>query len=370
MKILKMCTNRAWGGMEAHMVATSAGLRERGHDVHTACYTDSRIHRELAARDFEPLPLDLWGKLHPLGLLRLARYIRREAIELVHCDFSRDLFTVVPALKLTHRPPLVLQKHVGVWSPKNLPVHTYLYRNVDAVVAISGCIRDNVIANHPVAPERVSVIHPGTDMDRFQTDSASRDRIRREFGLAADDLLIGTIGRLSFAKGHREFLSMAGRIAEEFPRARFVLVGEATWGEDEQADIIHRQADDLALGDRLFFTGYRDDVPDVLSAMDLFVFPTYNEAFGMVIVEAMAAGVAVVTAGTDGVLDIVTNSETGRLIDPRDVDELTQVTAELLQDAALRARLAQRGRDHVRATFTEDQMYRKLESLYESLQPR
>ena len=341
--------------------------RARGHEVHPVCYEGSRIHRELTNLGFRPLLLNLWGKVHPLAALKLARYVRRHGIELVHCDYSRDLFTVVPALGLAGRPPLVLQKHVGTWKPKNLPVHPYLYGRVDHVVTISTCIHDNFIANHPIDPQKVSVIHPGTDMERFRASTAARAAVRREFGLAENDQLIGTIGRLSRAKGHGEFLDMAGRIAPAFPQTRFVLVGEATRGENEQADALMAQAEALDLGDRLFFTGFRKDIPDVLAAMDLFVFPTHAEAFGMVIVEAMATGVATISADRDGVLDIITHGETGWLVDPHDGEAIAAAVAQLLTDGDLRQRLADSGRRHVRDAFTEDVMYRKFEELYADL---
>ena len=367
MRIMKICTNRSWGGMEAYMVATCAGLRARGHDVHPVCYAQSRIHRELTDLGFRPLLLNLWGKVHPLAVLKLARYVRRRCIELVHCDYSRDLFTVVPALSLAGRPPLVLQKHVGTWKPKNLPVHPYLYGRVDHVVTISTCIHDNFIATHPIDPQKVNVIHPGTDMERFGASATARAAVRREFGLDDDELLIGTVGRLSRAKGHGEFLDMAGRIAPVFPRTRFVLVGEATRGENEQADALMAQAEALDLGHRLFFTGFRKDIPAVLAAMDLFVFPTHAEAFGMVIVEAMATGVATISADRDGVLDIITHGETGWLVDPHDGEAIAAAVSRLLTDSDLRQRLAENGRRHVRATFTEEAMYREFEALYAEL---
>ncbi len=367
MKIMKVCTNRSWGGMEAYMVATCAGLRTRGHEIYPVCYRNSRIESELERLEFAPLRLDLWGKFHPLAARKLARYVRRHAIELVHCDFSRDLFTVVPALKFTHRPPLVLQKHIGTWKPKNLPVHPYLYGNVDHVIAISTVIRDNFIANHPIAPERVSVIHPGTDLSRFATDPVVRSRLRAEYQVATDDVLIGIVGRLCFAKGYREFLAVAGRLAAEYPPTRFVLVGGTSRGENDEAGAIIAQAAALGLGDRLFFTGYRDDVPDLLGAMDLFLFPTHAEAFGMVIVEAMAAGVPVISADADGVLDIVVDEVTGLRVDPRDVAALSEATAALVRDPERRRLMGQAGRRRVLAEFSEARMYDRLESLYERL---
>jgi glycosyltransferase involved in cell wall biosynthesis len=367
LRILKVCTSRSWGGMEMSMATISARLRDRGHDVHPVCFTGSPIHERLLKLGFDPLLMDLWGKFHPLKAWKIARYINRHDIDIVHTDYSRDLFTLVPAKKWCKPTPLVLHKHVGTIRPKNLPVHPYLYRNVDFVIAISKVIEKNLLETHPLRPDQVGIIHHGIDMGRFVPDAGRRKRVRGELGIAEGELVIGIVGRLQASKGHLQFLEVAKRILPDFPSTRFIIVGEATRGEDEEANAILEKIESAGLGDRMILTGYRDDVPDVLGAMDIFLFPTHSEAFGLVIVEAMAMGVPVVSADCDGVPDIVEQGETGLLVDPRDVEGLTSAVASLLKDEEKRLSFGNVGRDRAVENFSEDKMCREMEELYNRL---
>jgi glycosyltransferase involved in cell wall biosynthesis len=370
LRILKVCTSRSWGGMEMSMATISGRLRDRGHDVHPVCYSDSPIHRRLLEMDFKPVTCDLWGKFHPFKAFRLSRYINCHKIDIVHTDYSRDLFTLVPALKWSKPTPLVLHKHVGTIRPKNLPVHPYLYRNVDYVIAISKVIEKNLLETHPLRPEQVGIIHHGIDLDRFVPDAARRLRLREELGIAKHERLVGIVGRLNESKGHLQFLEVAKRILPDFPDTRFVIVGEASRGENEEANNILDQIEKADLGDRMILTGYREDVPDLLGAMDLFLFPTHAEAFGLVIVEAMAMGVPVVSANCDGVPDIVQDGVTGILADPRDVEGLTAAVTDLLTDEQKRVAFGRAGSERARTLFSEEKMCGEMEELYRGLLTR
>ncbi|MBK7047588.1 MAG: glycosyltransferase family 4 protein [bacterium] len=362
--ILTACTSRAWGGMEMSLVQTSVRLRARGHAVLPLCAPGSPIEERLRAEGFVPETADLWGKVHPRQAWRLSRLIGRRKIDLVHCDWSRDLFTLVPALALHRRVPLVLHKHVGVLAGKRLWVHYALYRRVDHVIAISDVIHGNFIAMHPIDPRKVVTIHNGIDPGRFRPDPATRARLRAELGYADDDLVVGIVGRVTPSKGHREFLGMATRLAVTHPRARFLVVGEATRGEEDEGRAILDGIATAGLAERVKVTGFRPDVPDLLAAMDVFAFPSHNEAFGLALIEAMATGLPTVSADCDGVLDIVEEGNTGLMVPPRDGERLALATARLLDDDGLRARMGAAGRARVLAHFTAERMAQDLERLY------
>ncbi len=362
--ILTACTSRAWGGMEMSLVQTSVRLRARGHAVVPLCAPGSPIEERLRAEGFVPETADLWGKVHPRQAWRLSRLIGRRKIDLVHCDWSRDLFTLVPALALHRRVPLVLHKHVGVLAGKRLWVHYALYRRVDHVIAISDVIHGNFIAMHPIDPRKVVTIHNGIDPGRFRPDPATRARLRAELGYADDDLVVGIVGRVTPSKGHREFLGMATRLAVTHPRARFLVVGEATRGEEDEGRAILDGIATAGLAERVKVTGFRPDVPDLLAAMDVFAFPSHNEAFGLALIEAMATGLPTVSADCDGVLDIVEEGNTGLMVPPRDGERLALATARLLDDDGLRARMGAAGRARVLAHFTAERMAQDLERLY------
>ncbi len=365
--ILKVCTSRAWGGMEMSMVQSSASLRARGHRVVPVCAPGTTTEERLRAAGFLPVTADLWSKVHPRQARRLGSVVRGEGVDLVHTDWSRDLFTLVPALIGHRRTPLVLHKHVGVIRPKRLWVHHWLYRRVDAVIAISEVIRTNVIAMHPIAPDKVTVIHNGVDLGRFVSDPQRRLRTRAELGLAPDDLVVGIVGRVTRHKGHLEFLEMAREVAAARPRARFLVVGEPTRGEEAEGDAILARIDAYGLRERFVVTGFRQDIPQMLEAMDVFAFPSRAEAFGLALIEAMAMGLPTVSSNCDGVLDIVVDEETGLMVPPRDGAALAAATQRLLDDAALRVRLGQAGQARAHALFGEDRMLTRMEHLYTDL---
>ncbi len=363
--VLAVCTSRAWGGMEMSLVQTSARLRDRGHRVLPLCAPGSAIEERLRAEGFAPETADLWGKVHPRQAWRLSRLIARRGVELVHCDWSRDLFTLVPALLPHRRVPLVLHKHVGVLAAKRLWVHHGLYARVDRVVAISDVIHRNVVAMHPIDPRKVVTIHNGVDPARFRPDPSARARLRAELGYSDDDVVVGIVGRVTPSKGHREFLEMAALLAPAHPRARFLVVGEATRGEESEGRAILDGIAAAGLGGVVKVTGFRGDVPRLLTAMDVFAFPSHNEAFGLALVEAMAAGLPTVSSDCDGVPDIVVEGVTGLMVPAKDGAALAAATARLLGDAGLRAALGRAGRERVLERFTAGRFTVSLEEVYE-----
>ncbi|MBM4130816.1 glycosyltransferase family 4 protein [bacterium] len=363
--VLTACTSRAWGGMEMSLVQTSARLRARGHRVVPLCAPGSPAESRLRAEGFAPQTADLWGKIHPRQAWLLSRLVTRRGIDLVHCDWSRDLFTLVPALLPHRRVPLVLHKHVGVLAPKRLWVHHGLYARVDRVVAISDVIHRNVVAMHPLDQRKVVTIHNGVDPERFRPDPAARARVRAELGYTDDDVVVGIVGRVTRAKGHPEFLEMAGRLAPLHPRARFLVVGEATRGEEQEGQALLDGIPAAGLGDVVRVTGFRGDIPQLLAAMDVFAFPSHNEAFGLALVEAMAAGLPTVSSDCDGVPDIVVEGVTGLMVPAKDGAALAAATARLLGDGGLRAALGRAGRARVLERFTAERFTADLERLYE-----
>ncbi|MCR4439215.1 MAG: glycosyltransferase [bacterium] len=349
--------------MEMHVGFLSALLRGHTHQVWVACASQTPLYDDLVKKGFVPYPFRPRGYVDSVAIARLAGWLRRQSVDIIHCHFSRDLWAVVPAARMAGRVPVVLIKHVGTMRAKRDPVHRWLYRNVAQAWAISRVIRDNLIATHPLPPGKVEVVHHGLDLSRFRVPQETRRRLRRELGFAEDALVVGTVGRLEPSKGHLEFLRMAGQVASQVPQSVFLVVGAATRGEEFRAEPILRLAQELNLGPRLVFAGFREDIPAVLSAMDVFAFPSRAEAFGLVVIEAMAAGLPVVSTASDGVLDIVVDSESGLLVPPQDVAALASAVLRLLRDPRLRRSVAAAARRRVEELFTAERMVQRVVEL-------
>jgi glycosyltransferase involved in cell wall biosynthesis len=159
--------------------------------------------------------------------------------------------------------------------------------------------------------------------------------------------LVLSIGRFVAEKGHRHLLEAAARIERTRPGVHWVLVGA---GELEAA--LPREAQALGLASQVHFTGWRDDVPDVLAVADVFVLPSVNEGFGRVVVEAMAMARPVVATAVGGVPEIVRDGETGVLVPASDPRALADTVRSLLDDPARAARLGAAGRACAESRFS------------------
>lgn len=347
-----------------HVAHLSRELARRGHQVVLLCSPGSRL---ASATPTKVADLSVPGYVALRSVFRAAQLLRAFRPDVVHVHYSRDLWVIVPALWGLPGVPLVFTKHIGTRRPKRDPLHAYLYRRVDQAIAISQVIARNLQETHPLPQRKIRVLYHGVDVDAFQAARAERDQVRRELGLERHHFVAGILGRLEPHKGHLEFIAMAERVAAELPHARFLIVGGETVGEEEKAEVIRRRWRESSARERICLTGFRSDVPRVLSAMDVFVFPSHAEAFGLVLIEAMAAGLPVVTSNCDGVLDVVEDGVTGWTVSPTDVDALAARVLELARDADLRERMAAAALTQARERFDLQRMLGELEGLYRHL---
>jgi glycosyltransferase involved in cell wall biosynthesis len=368
LRILHTCMSPSWGGLEMAALDLAGALKRRGHDVTIACLEKSRMSGEALAKDVAVLGLVPGRYLHPANVWRLRQKIRHGNIDLIHAHVSGDLPSVVMAVKLAgRRPPILLTKGIGSGIKKTDPFHLFLYANVSCVLAVSRFVQRNVVETTPVPKDRVVLLFNGLDTDRFSPGNARRAEVRREFGISDNTLLIGFVGRFSPGKGHEEFLRAAQQLSEKYDQVQFLIVGEASFGEEKYARTIKEMCSTLGLDQRVTFAGYRSDIPDVMAAFDIFAFPSHAESFGLGLIEAMAMERPVVATRKDGTLDIVVDGETGYFVPARDVPALASALARLIDDADLREKMGKAGRRRVEELFSQNGQVRRLEKLYINL---
>lgn len=190
----------------------------------------------------------------------------------------------------------------------------------------------------------VTLVHPGIDLEPYE--DLDRRRSRLELGLDPEGVYVGIVGRLQEWKGQQEFLRAAASVLRVKPETRFVVVGGALLGwEGDYPQRLEQLADDLGIRDRVLFTGHRTDVPKWFSSMDVAVNASDPEPFGLVVVEAMAAGVPVVAIDAGGPADVIEHERTGLLIARREPTLLAEAITRLLADPALASRIGVAGKD-------------------------
>ncbi len=351
-------------------MVTITGIKQlikRGIHVELLCAAESRIHIEANNLGILLHPVKARGYFHPFTSLRIAFIIRRINFDIIHTHASKDLWVLVPALQfLRRRIPLVLTKHIGSFIEKNDYLHRRLYRYVTKAVAISTAIKNNILQTTPLSADRIILIPNGVDTQKFNPDIVSGEGVRKEFNIKPKEILIGMMARFSPGKGHEEFIKAASIIEKEHNNLRFIIIGEASRGEDEYEEKIKALAKGQKLND-IIFTGYRSDIPELLAALDIFIFPSHAEAFGIALIEAMAMRKPSVCTASEGVLDIALDGETSFLFEKQNADDLALKINSLISDPAKRKNFALAARQRVLQNFNIEAVTDRIVDVYEEL---
>ncbi|MDD5194874.1 MAG: glycosyltransferase family 4 protein [Candidatus Omnitrophica bacterium] len=213
--------------------------------------------------------------------------------------------------------------------------------------------------------DKVIMIHDAVDLDEFIVEGGIAD-MRSELGTAGN-ITLGIIAAIHENKNQELFLDIAKEIKIKVKNSKFLIVGD-TYGQSDYEASYKQKLIDLVekfnLKNDVIFTGYRKDIPDVLKAIDIFVLTSLYEAFGLVIVEAMASGKPVVSSACDGPLDIIENGKTGFLITSYYPEDFVSKIMLLMENDELRKRMGEAGRNRIEAMFGIKHQAQKITELY------
>ena len=367
MKILYSCLSKSWGGMEMVTLTGIKQLLKRNYKVELLCADESRIQLEANNLGIIIHPIKAGKTLNPFSLVEVTTIIKSGCYDLIHSHASKDLWFIVPALQiLKSQIPLVFTKHVGSYIIKKDFLHTKIYTRVNLAIAISSVIKNNLIETTTLTEDKIRIVFNGVDLEKFNPENADRHKIRKELNISDNEILIGMTGRFSRGKGHEEFLFAANQLSKKFLNLKFVFVGEASHGEDEYANSIKLLALNYNLKN-VFFLGFRSDIPDVLAAMDIFVFPSHAESFGIALIEAMAMFKPSVCSNSEGVLDIAVDNETSYLFKVKDGNDLAEKLERLILDPDKRKTFGINARKRVAEFFDLEKVTDQIINVYSNL---
>lgn len=307
--------------------------------------------------------------LLPYTLARLWRIIRSNRIDIVHVD---GVTNFVPALAgwLARRPVVWLYND---FLPRPLrPVLMPLMTHLASTMLVQGdCLKELFTHDNPKLRDKTVVIPSGVDIARFTPDGDGperRRRIRQELGLPADCTLVGTIRNVNRFKGLTYFIEAAGRIKSRVPNAKFAIVGRKLDTDPGYWNELQQLTERLGLAQDIVFTGFREDVPAVLSALDVFVLASIEESCPVALLEAMAMKVPVVATEVGAVSEMVLDGQTGYVVPSRDPEAIAEAVMKHLHapDGQVR-RMTEAARQRIGAEYTTDKIAVDQKCLYQSL---
>jgi glycosyltransferase involved in cell wall biosynthesis len=328
------------------------------------------LHGREAAVELIP---DLGREIRPLRDLRtlaaLMRVIRRVRPHVVHTHTAKAGAVGRLAAMLCGVPVVVhtFHGHVlrGYFSPAKTAVYRAiergLARRTDRLLTVTDRVRDELLALGVGRPEQYTTVPLGFDLAPLVQAARRRGELRAELGVGAAPL-VGIVARLVPIKAHEVFLDAAARIRTVVPDVRFLVVGD---GECRPA--LETRVDALGLRGAVRFLGWRADLDRLYADLDVVVLTSRNEGSPVALIEAMAAGVPVVSTAVGGVPDVVAHGVSGLLAPMDDAAVVADHTVTLLRDRDRSAAMGRAGRDRIVATYSADRLVGDIEALYTAL---
>jgi glycosyltransferase involved in cell wall biosynthesis len=288
-------------------------LRARGHEVVPVLYEGRGLGGDFAD-DFEVIELSPHGKFSPSGILQIRDLIRKVKPDLVHAHLSAATLSGSFAARFAGTP--VIATVHGMNS-------RWTYSFANRLITVSEAAKKHLV-RQGISASKISVAYNGIAAPA--SDTSKRAEMRTNLGIQPDALVLGSISRADYGKGIQDAVAAVAMVARRHPNVHYVFAGEG-----ECLENLKLQAKTLALGDRAQFLGYRTDVFDVLSAMDLLLFPSLKEAMGISIIEAMAMGLPVIGTEAGGIPEVI-DEASGMLVPPNNAPALAEAIDCMLSD--------------------------------------
>lgn len=349
-----------WGGQEIRILSEAAGFLRRGHRVELLAAQGARILEEAPRFGVTARALPIGRKTLP-ALRAMSAALARGGFDIVNTHSSTDSWLAAVALRgmklAGGRPPaLVRTRHVAVEVSRDFATR-WLYRSATTRIVTTGrVLRDRLVDNLGVDPERIESIPTGIDPARFV--GLERQAARAALGLDTGAKLVGIVATLRSWKGHADLIDAVGHLAH--PGTLLIIVGDGP----QRRELVDRVAM-RGVGDRVRFVGQQHDVAPWLAALDVFVLPSHaNEGVPQALLQAMFARVPAVTTLAGAIGEIARDGETATIVPVRDPSRLARGIDHVLGDPAGAARRAEKAHALVMAEHTERIMLDRMERVF------
>lgn len=368
-RVLHLNTEPTWRGGEQQLLYLLDGLRARGVPSELVAQPGQPMAERARASGHVVHELRMRGEVDPWAVLALRRLIVAGGFELVHAHTSHAHTLgalAIASLGKARRPQLIVARRVdfSIYRRSFFGLNGLKYRHgVDRFVTVSEAIKRVLIADG-IPAERIDCVHSGIDVARVAEAPARTAELRAELGVGAGEALVLNVAHLADHKGQRYLVAAAPGILARRPATVIVIAGDG-----ELRGELEAQARELGVAERVRFPGFRQDVPQLLKAADVFVMPSHMEGLGTSVLDAMAAGTPVVGTEAGGMPEMIEDQVTGLLCPIKDPAALERAVLRLLEEPALGARLAENAARLVRARFSTDAMVEGTLGVYERLRP-
>jgi len=363
LSLFQIDSGKEWRGGQRQSFLLAKTLHESGYPYRFVVQYGSPLHEKSKEAKLSIMPLKMRGEFDILASLRLSSAMKRNGCRLAHFHDAHSVALGWLAASWARVPLRVISRRVDFPIKENFLSRLKYKENIDAIIAISEGVK-KVLLEGGIDSRKIHVIPSGIDFSPFER-ARSSDYLRRELNFVPDDYLVGIVAALTDHKGHKFLIEASRILKEKAPRIKIIIVGEGPL-QIELSKLVR----EIRVEDMVFFLGFREDIPQIMGSLDLFVLSSYLEGMGSSLLDAMASRLPIVATKVGGIPEVVIHGESGFLVPPRNPKSLANAILKLFNDRELSARFGQKGYEIVYKKFSAEAMARKVIDVYEMLAMR
>ena len=365
-KIGTLCLSDGFGGLELYAYVTFKKLYEMNNNSIIIIRKHSFLENKLKQANLPYIGIGKVSRYLPLlSAFKLKKLLENNHINVLHIHWAKDVvLAVFTKLIYKNRLKIAYTRQMEIYGDKHDQYHKFIYGKIDLLLMITDKLVQQAIRLLPIQKERIKLLYYGTP-NYTPSESTVTDSIRKKFNIGKSDFLVGVVGRIEHAKGQHLLVEAIDSMHRSNVLAHAIIVGNAQ--DKEYLVKLKNRVAHAGLGPYIHFLEFTDHPKDVMRECDAIVLTTYTETFGLVLIEAMSTGTAVIGTNSGGVPEIISDKETGLLFEPGNSQELANCLIELFRDPILRQNLARNGKKLAHNKFSESRHYEKLFGLLQEM---
>lgn len=364
---------RAEGGMKKHLLSLLRMMDKEKYDIAVACSFDNYTKEYIKKMGVEVFDIDICDSLNPIKDLVAVKEIRYAINnfkpDIVHMHGAKaSLVGRVACLSKQCNTIVTVHNFPGYeyMSPYKkklyLKINRFLNKKTSMFITVSDALKKEIVNVENIDENKIKTIYNCIDKSLYVKNEDFN--LREHLNIPKNSIVVGCIARLIPSKGVQDLIMAASKLSN-LSNLYYVVAGDGPMmGELKQ------MLQNLRLDERFFFLGYRNDIPDFLRNIDIFVLPSHQEGFGLSVAEALSEGIPVIATNVGGIPEIIVDGTNGILVEKNNIDMLAHEVKHLALDKDLREKLSKEGIKTVKQKFTCEKMYSEIEKIYQNLKGR
>lgn len=361
--IMQLCLSPDLGGLELYVQKISTFLNSKVN-VTAVINEKGKLTTAFKENNLKYITINKPSKIPLLTAKKLAKIIDKNNIDVIHIHWTKDIpLAVLAKLFSQRKPKLVQSRHMTMTRFKSDFYHKFLYKNIDMMIAVTRQVKEQIKKYIPsdVCP-KVQTLYIGAKTPTVITDE-EKTKLKAKYGLK--NFTVGIVGRIEDGKGQYLLIDAIKQLKEKSIDAQALIVGHAM--TENYLNSLKESIKKDGIEENIIFTGFTTQVQKLMQICDVIVLATHKETFGLVLIEAMQCGTAVMGSNSGGPLEIIEDTHSGLLFESKNSSDLSQKIEQLIQNTQLKDTLAKQGQFRAQEMFEEQKQFEDIFSLLKGL---